>query len=69
MYDYGIGIIVVLTMILSVWMLKPPKWLCIQYPNNLGLALTSISIDAKDFVSTSVNRLGIAADNGIVLKR
>ena len=53
-----IGIIVVLTMILSVWMLKPPKWLCIQYPNNLGLALTS---DAKDFVSTSVNRLPIMA--------
>ena len=53
---------------------KSPKWLCIQYPNtdvpnNLGLALTSISIDAKDFVSTSVSKVGITADNGIVLKR
>lgn len=53
---------------------KAPKWLCLQYPNtdvpnNLGLALTSISIDAKDFVSTSVNKVGITADNSIVLKK
>lgn len=53
---------------------KTPKWLCIQYPNtdvpnNLGLALTSISIDAKDFVSTSISKVGITADNSIVLKR